>query len=217
MSTDRIIDCISAVQRAILANERDIEALDREIGDGDHFINVRRGCAVAADMRDQLQPLSADEALNQVGLKLLSTIGGASGPLIASFFMAMGKALKGVEALDSRAFATAFSAGVDAIRSRGKADLGEKTMLDVLIPVSRLFDRMAAAGEPLERICGALKDEAHRGMISTRDMVATKGRAHFLGDRAIGHIDPGSKTCQVAIWAICDLFLERERQLQATA
>ncbi len=217
MNTADIIAAVAAIEQAILGAESEIEALDRAIGDGDHFINVRRGCAVISAMGGDLASRSPDEAFTAIGTKLLSTIGGASGPLFASLFLAMGKTLKGKPEPDARDLAAAFTAGVDAIRSRGKADVGEKTMLDVLIPVARLLERLTAAAEPDGAVCAALKDEAHRGMISTRDMIATKGRANFLGDRAIGHIDPGSKTCQVAIWAVCDLVTADAPGLMRTA
>ena len=208
MNTTMIIDSLSAVQRAILANESQIESLDRAIGDGDHFINVRRGCEVLVEMSGQLPPLTPSQALQRIGMKLLGTIGGASGPLISSFFMAMGHALEGIGSPDRRQFALAFGDGVEAIKARGKADVGEKTMLDVLIPVSRLLVRLADEGVPLEEVCVQLKEEATRNMLATRDMVATKGRAYFLGERALGHIDPGCKTCEVAIGAVCDLVLQ---------
>src|SRR5918911_1816199 len=95
MNTALIIDSLGAVQRAILANEEHIESLDRAIGDGDHFINVRRGCEVLVAMAPDLREMAPSLALQKIGLKLLGTIGGASGPLIASFFMAMGKELDG--------------------------------------------------------------------------------------------------------------------------
>ncbi|MDR6858069.1 dihydroxyacetone kinase subunit DhaL [Variovorax guangxiensis] len=208
MKTQHIIEAVEAVQAAILANESQIESLDRAIGDGDHFINVRRGCEVLMGLRGEIAPLPPGEAFGKIGMKLLSTIGGASGPLISSFFIAMGKSLAGIAEPDRVQFAAAFAAGVEAIKSRGKADLGEKTMLDVLIPVSRLLQRLAEQGAPLPALCGQLAAEAHRNMLATRDMTATKGRASFLGERAIGHIDPGSKTCEVAIAAVCDTLKE---------
>jgi dihydroxyacetone kinase-like protein len=207
MTNGPILACIDAIHQSILSHEKDIEALDREIGDGDHYINIRRGITLIQGMRDELGALPANQIFHKIGNKLLTTIGGASGPLIASFFLAMGKALDGRENIDKTAFAAAFETGVEAIKSRGKADLGEKTMLDVLIPVARLLKRMAEAGESPEAILLAAKEEAYRGMMSTRDMVAVRGRAQFLGERALGHIDPGSKTCQVAIWAVCDQLL----------
>jgi dihydroxyacetone kinase-like protein len=202
-----ILDALVAVQRAILANESQIESLDRAIGDGDHFINIRRGCEVLAALSPELQELPPAAALHKIGMKLLGTIGGASGPLIASFFMAMGKELEGDDEPSRRRFAVAFASGVEAIKQRGKADVGEKTMLDVLIPVSRLLLRLVGDGLPLPDLCSRLKEEASRNMLATRDMIASKGRASFLGARALGHIDPGSKTCEVAIAAVCDSLL----------
>jgi dihydroxyacetone kinase-like protein len=199
-----IIDALTAVQRSILANESQIESLDRAIGDGDHFINVRRGCDVVVALSPDLKGMPPGLALHKIGMKLLGTIGGASGPLISSFFMAMGKTLEGSEEPDRRLFAAGFASGVEAIKQRGKADVGEKTMLDVLIPVSRLLLKLAEEDVPLPALCTQLKDEARRNMLATKDMIASKGRASFLGERALGHIDPGCKTCQVAIDAVCD-------------
>src|SRR5438105_55580 len=143
MNTQDIITATEAVRAAILANEAQIESLDRAIGDGDHFINVRRGCEAIAALKPELLPLAPADAFQRIGMKLLSTIGGASGPLIGSFFISMGRELEGVAQPDATQFARALAAGVEAIKSRGKADVGEKTMLDVLIPTSRLLLRLA--------------------------------------------------------------------------
>jgi dihydroxyacetone kinase-like protein len=215
LNTSTILDALAAVQRAILANEAQIESLDRAIGDGDHFINVRRGCEVLVAMTPELAGLPPAAALHRIGTKLLGTIGGASGPLISSFFMAMGHALEGIGSPDRRQFAGAFAHGVEAIKQRGKADVGEKTMLDVLIPVSRLLARLADDRVPLPLLCAQLKDEAHRNMLATRDMIAGKGRASSLGERALGHVDPGSKTCEVAIAAVCDAVMSHETREEA--
>jgi dihydroxyacetone kinase-like protein len=104
--------------------------------------------------------------------------------------------------------AAAFAAGVQAIQQRGKADVGEKTMLDVLIPVARAFTQLSQSGAGRSALLAALKREAEAGMLSTRDMIATKGRAAFLGERAVGHIDPGAKTSQLIICTVCDLALQ---------
>lgn len=209
MNTPMIIDALAAVQLAILDNESQIESLDRAIGDGDHFINVRRGCEVLVAMSPDLRTMPPALALHKIGMKLLGTIGGASGPLISSFFMAMGKALEGQEEPDRRQFAAAFASGVEAIKTRGKADVGEKTMLDVLIPVSRLLLRLADEDTPLAPLCAQLTQEASHNMLATKDMIASKGRASFLGERALGHIDPGCKTCEVAIAAVCASVLRQ--------
>jgi phosphoenolpyruvate---glycerone phosphotransferase subunit DhaL len=209
MKTEFILQAAEAVNTAILANESEIESLDREIGDGDHFINMKRGCATIVGMHDELAGLAPDAALQKIGMKLLSTIGGASGPLIASFFIAMAKTVKDQGAETLPQVATVFAAGVEAIKNRGKADVGEKTMLDVLIPVSQTFSRLAEESVEHATLFASLKREAEKGMLSTRDLIATKGRAAFLGERAIGHIDPGAKTSQVVICTICDLASEQ--------
>jgi len=209
MNTEFILQAAEAVKQAIAANESELESLDRAIGDGDHFINMKRGSMTVVEMKGELAPLTPDAALNKIAMKLLSAIGGASGPLIASFFMAMAKAEKehGTDTLQK--MAAAFAAGVEAIKQRGKSDLGEKTMLDVLIPVSNKFTEMAGLGGNRDAVFQALKNEAEKGMLATKDMVATKGSASFLGERAKGHIDPGAKSAQVIINTICDLAMQK--------
>lgn len=213
MKTEFILASIRAVHDAIIASESEIESLDREIGDGDHFINMKRGCVTLLGMQEALTSLPPEDVLQQIGMKLLSTIGGASGPLIASFFLAMAKTLKtqGAETLPQ--FAMAFFKGVEAIQQRGKAGLGEKTMLDVLIPVSLTFTQLAEQARDPSELFDALKQEAEKGMLATREMIATKGRAAFLGERAVGHIDPGAKSSQVIICTICDLALKNRTNM----
>ena len=205
MKTEFILQAAQAVNDAIKAHEAEIESLDRAIGDGDHYVNICRGITTVLGMREELVPLAPDEALKRIGMKLLSTIGGASGPLIASFFMSMAQAVKAQGGDSLAQIAAAFAEGVEAIKRRGKADVGEKTMLDVLIPVARQFTEMTAQGAERQAVFETLKRTAEQGMQSTRDMVATKGRAAFLGGRAIGHIDAGAKSSQVMIAAVCDL------------
>lgn len=196
----------SAIQQTILEHESELESLDRAIGDGDHYINMKRGAQTIVDMQPELATLAPDAALNKIGMKLLSTIGGASGPLLASFFMGMAKTIKEKDDTSVTTCASAFAAGVDTICQRGKANLGEKTMLDVLIPVANQFTALAAQGAGTKEISTALKQTAEQGMLSTRDLIATKGRAAGLGERAIGHIDPGAKSCQLMIEAVCNLI-----------
>lgn len=203
MKTEHVLAVIDAIFSAITQHESDIESLDRAIGDGDHYINMRRGSEAIVNMKDSLSPLAPAEALNKIGMKLLSTIGGASGPLFASFFLNMSKTLKTNGDSSLLEIAAAFAAGVQAIMQRGKADVGEKTMLDVLVPVSTTFTQMAAKGESTAAICETLCQVASDGLESTRDMIATKGRAAGLGERAIGHLDAGAKSCEVMIHATC--------------
>jgi phosphoenolpyruvate---glycerone phosphotransferase subunit DhaL len=208
LKTSFICKSAIAIRDAILGHEADIESLDRAIGDGDHYINVKRGTEMIAGMVDELKNLPPDEALHKIGMKLLSTIGGAAGPLFASFFMEMAKVVKHNNANNSLEIAAAFAAGVQGIVHRGKAGLGEKTMLDVLIPVSTTFTQSAANGKSAVEICADVKVAADVGLESTRNLIATKGRAAGLGERAIGHLDAGAKSCQVMIHSVCDLILK---------
>lgn len=208
INTKFIITAANAIQSTILANESTLESLDRAIGDGDHYINMKRGANVIVEMQAELAPLTPEDALGKIGLKLLSTIGGASGPLLASFFMSMGKVLKENGDESTLKIAAAFAAGVQAIIQRGKADIGEKTMLDVLIPVSNQFVLLAAQNCDVKLICATLMHTAEQGMLATKDLIATKGRAAGLGERAIGHIDPGAKSCQLMVEAVCGLLLK---------
>jgi len=205
MNSSFILSAAAAIQDAILNHEAELESLDREIGDGDHYINMKRGAQTIADIQPELATLTPDAALQKIGMKLLSTIGGASGPLLASFFMGMAKIIKEKGDTSISTYAQAFAAGVETIRQRGKADLGEKTMLDVLIPVANQFTALAAQNASVKDIALALTKTAEQGMLATKDLIATKGRAAGLGERAIGHIDPGAKSCQVMIEAVCKL------------
>lgn len=209
MKTEFILTAAHAVNQAILANESAIESLDRDIGDGDHYLNIKRGCATVVGMEQELAGLTPDAALQKIGMKLLSAIGGASGPLLASFFMEMAKAVKQKDPQTLEETAQVFAAGVEGVKHRGKADVGEKTMLDVLIPVARTFTTLTQEKTAPADIYKALKQTAEEGVLSTKDMIATKGRAAFLGERAKGHIDAGAKSSQVMISAACDLALER--------
>ena len=209
LKTAFICDSAIAIHKAIIAHEADIEGLDRAIGDGDHYLNVKRGVETIAGMADALKLYPPEEALNKIGMKLLSSIGGAAGPLFASFFMEMASYIKQSKSnnLSMLEIAAAFAAGVQGIVHRGKAGLGEKTMLDVLIPVSTSFT-LSAAGKSVAQICADVKAAADEGLENTRNLVATKGRAAGLGERAIGHLDAGAKSCQVMVHAVCDLLLK---------
>ncbi|MSP86460.1 MAG: dihydroxyacetone kinase subunit L [Methylotenera sp.] len=209
METAFILYAAKEIQQAILTNENTLESLDRAIGDGDHYINMKRGANAIIGIEAELAQLSPEAALNKIGLKLLSTIGGASGPLLASFFISMAKQLPNNNNDHAHLkFVHAFAAGVQAIMQRGKADLGEKTMLDVLIPVSNQWLLLAQQNHDVAFICSSLITTAEQGMLATKDLIASKGRAAGLGERAIGHIDPGAKSCQLMITAVCNLILK---------
>ena len=210
MNSEMIIQILREVQKAYEANASEIEKLDQAIGDGDHVINMRRGMKAILEIEEELGSLKPGEALNKIGMTLLSSIGGAAGPLFASLFMGMAK-VPGSDNIDDRkTVAKMFSSGVELVKQRGKADVGDKTMLDVLIPVSQLFSKLVEEGDlSKNEILQQLMAEAERGMLSTKDIAATKGRASYLGERAKGHIDPGAKSCQLIIFTICNYLMNR--------
>ena len=211
MSSEIIIQILNEVQKAYEANASEIEKLDQAIGDGDHVINMRRGFKSILGIEEELGPLKPGDALNKIGMTLLASIGGAAGPLFASMFMGMAKVSGSDDIDDGKTVAKMFSAGVESVKQRGKADVGDKTMLDVLIPVSNLFSELVETGNlSKNEMLRQLMAEAERGMLSTKDIVATKGRASYLGDRAKGHIDPGAKSCQLIIFTICNYLINRE-------
>jgi dihydroxyacetone kinase-like protein len=211
MNSEMIIQIVREVHKVYEANAPQIEKLDQAIGDGDHVINMRRGIQAILEIDEALVPLKPGEALNKIGMTLLSTIGGAAGPLFASMFMGMAKVPGSDDIHDSKTVAKMFSSGVELVKQRGKADVGDKTMLDVLIPVSNLFSELVEKSDlPKNEILKQLMAEAERGVLSTKDIAATKGRASYLGERAKGHIDPGAKSCQLIIFTICDYLMNRE-------
>ena len=155
------------------------------------------------------------EMLKGAGTHLVMTIGGASGPLYGSLLLAMGKAAADPPA-DIAGIARIFAEGVEAVRKRGKSDAGEKTMLEVLLPVSRRLSA-AAPAESAADLAAALCAIADQGLESTRPMRATKGRASFLGERSIGHLDPGARSSQLLLHAVCDVLVARHQAEKAGA
>jgi len=185
---------IEAVARAVIDHADELTALDSAIGDGDHGANMKRGFeAVLADL-DQLSGKPLPEALKAAGMQLVMKVGGASGPLYGTLLMTIGKTLP--EDADRDALSSSLRAAIEAVKARGKSDFGQKTMLDVLIPVQQAL----AAGEALS----TLPKRAQAAAEATIPMKAIRGRASFLGDRSIGHIDPGARSSALMIRAVAD-------------
>jgi dihydroxyacetone kinase-like protein len=190
---------IVAVAERIIASERELTELDQAIGDGDHGLNMKRGFDAVLGKIDAIAGLPPGEAVKTVGKTLVMTVGGASGPLYGSFFMAIGDAITGGNRLPED-LADIFSAGVNAVSARGRSQAGEKTMLDVLVPVLDALRSDAARPDFAERLRGVASDAAER----TAPLRATKGRASYLGERSIGHVDPGARSSCLMIHAVCD-------------
>ncbi|MFZ2451135.1 MAG: dihydroxyacetone kinase subunit DhaL [Methylovulum miyakonense] len=196
---------IEAVADAINQNADAVTELDQAIGDGDHVVNLQRGIQALMAQRDGLSQLEWAEAWQKIGMILMSTVGGASGSLLGTLFVAMAKAAKG-QPLSLKGFATAFGQGVESVKLRGKSDAGDKTMLDVLVPVAGYLLQVAGNPPAMAEVLEETGKVAIAGMESTRDMLATKGRASYLEERTRGHIDAGAKTSQLVICAICTVL-----------
>jgi phosphoenolpyruvate---glycerone phosphotransferase subunit DhaL len=177
---------------AEVAEHRDeLTELDAAIGDADHGVNMDRGMqAVVAKLdaaADGPGPL-----LKTTGMTLVSTVGGAAGPLYGTLFLDMGKAAGDRAELDVTAWAEALEAGAAGVQRRGKAEAGDKTMLDALLPAVGALWAAAGAGEPLSKALEDAAAAAEQGMLATIPLVARKGRASYLGERSAGHQDPGA-------------------------
>ena len=193
----RMIDRTTA---AIAAHADELTELDQAIGDGDHGINMKRGFEAIAAAAEEITALDLAAALQKAGMTLVMSVGGASGPLYGTLLMATGKALGGSSGGPDE-IAAALAQGVAALAKRGMSEAGEKTMLEVLLPVAEAAQGLVP-GSSLQ----ALRDAADAGLAATKDMKATKGRASFLGDRSIGHLDPGARSAAILVHAICDVL-----------
>lgn len=185
---------IATVADTIAAHADELTALDQAIGDGDHGLNMRRGFEAVRAETATLAEKPLPEALKAIGTRLVMTVGGASGPLFGTLFMSLGKE---IPLEPSRAeFSAALGKAVDAVAARGKSQAGQKTMLDVLYPVQAAV----AAGKSAQEIADVADDAAE----ATKPIKATRGRASFLGDRSIGHVDPGARSVALILRAITE-------------
>jgi dihydroxyacetone kinase-like protein len=204
LQSDTFKSLVKAAAEQVIASAPELTALDQAIGDGDHGANMKRGFEAVLSKLDTIGAQPLDEALKSIGKTLVMTVGGASGPLYGSFFLAAGEALSQDKSLPEN-LADVFGSGVNAVSARGRSHAGEKTMLDVLVPVLETLKTEAARPDLIERIRATASESLER----TAPMQATKGRASFLGARSIGHIDPGAKSSCVMLHAVCSTLEER--------
>lgn len=185
----------------------ELTELDAAIGDADHGENMRRGLTAAVEAIDEAGGAeglgSPDAVLKKVALTLISKVGGASGPLYGTMFLRMATSTAGKDVLDPAAFNEAVEAGVAGIVQRGHAAVGEKTMIDAWVPALEAARR---SGDDLLASATSAAIAAEAGREATRDMVATKGRASYLGTRSVGHIDPGAASSALIIRALHDVI-----------
>jgi dihydroxyacetone kinase-like protein len=194
---------IRAFAAAIAEHEQELTRLDSAIGDADHGANMNRGLKAVLAKLDEGSATGPAALLKQTGMTLVSTVGGASGPLYGTFFLRMATAIGDAETVDQKLFAAALRAGVDGVVARGKAEAGDKTMYDALAPAVDALDA-ALGGENPAGALQAAADAAAAGRDATIPMLARKGRASYLGERSIGHQDPGATSATLLLQAAVD-------------
>ena len=187
---------IQNATQTLVDHLEELTALDQAIGDGDHGLNMKRGAQAIQAKLPELQAMTLNDALKSMGKTCIAVIGGSSGPVFGTLLMTLGKELP--DEASAADIAKALRLGIEALTRLGRAEVGQKTLLDVLDPVQKVL----AAGGPdlLARVAQCAHDSAQ----ATAAMDATRGRSSFLGDRAKGHVDPGSRSMALIIGSICD-------------
>jgi phosphoenolpyruvate---glycerone phosphotransferase subunit DhaL len=196
ITVEALKDWLKEFARLVTDHRDELTALDAAIGDADHGTNMERGMSAVVD---RLSGETVADLCKLAGMQLVSTVGGASGPLYGTFLLRFGSSAGDVTELDASGFAAAMRAGLDGIVARGKAERYDKTMFDALAPAIEALE--AADRVPLGEAIRAAADAADKGRDATIDMVARKGRASYLGERSIGHQDPGATSAALLVHA----------------
>jgi dihydroxyacetone kinase-like protein len=192
MDTAAVTAWVREFARLVVENKDQLTELDSAIGDADHGSNMARGLTAVVKVLDDESPGTPAAVLKRAGMTMVSTVGGASGPLYGTAFLRMASAAGDSETLDGEAFAKVLRAGLDGVIARGKAELGDKTMVDALTPAVDALDAALAADMPLSDALQAAVRAGEEGRDATIPLVARKGRASYLGERSAGHQDPGA-------------------------
>jgi phosphoenolpyruvate---glycerone phosphotransferase subunit DhaL len=197
---------LGAFAAEVTANRNLLTQLDAAIGDADHGINLDRGMTDVITALDVLGAVSPGDLLKTTGMTLVRTVGGASGPLYGTFFLRISAAVGNAEALDPARFAAALRAGVNGVVARGRAQAGDKTMYDALAPACDALDAAVAAGLDLATALQRAAAAAAAGRDATIPMLARKGRASYLGERSVGHQDPGATSSALLVSTLAQVL-----------
>jgi dihydroxyacetone kinase-like protein len=204
MTADVVVACLRRIQTVLHEQRQYLTDLDSAIGDADHGINMDRGFTAVGAKLDAGTPSDVGGVLKLVASTLISTVGGASGPLYGTAFLRASTALTGKEALTVADCVIGLNAAVQGIRDRGKATTGEKTMLDALVPAQEALAAAEAEGLSLTEAFDRAASAAEAGAQATIPLLATKGRASYLGERSVGHQDPGATSSALMLRAVAD-------------
>jgi phosphoenolpyruvate---glycerone phosphotransferase subunit DhaL len=196
---DEVVAWVRAFASDMEANKEYLTQLDAAIGDADHGINMNRGMTAVLGKLDAVGEQDIGALLKTVGMTLVSTVGGAGGPLYGTLFLQMGTALTGKSELGPDDWAAALDAGIKGVQARGKAEPGDKTMIDALLPGLEAFKAATADGASFEDALGRSAAAAEQGMKDTIPLVARKGRASYLGERSAGNQDPGATSSSLLL------------------
>ncbi len=201
---------ITAVSEAIIANKEYLTDLDSAIGDGDHGLNLARGFEAVISKIAEAPVADIGAAMKLIGMTLISKVGGASGPLYGTAFLRAAALSAGKTTLDKEKAAAMFQAAITGIKDRGKASQGEKTMLDALEPALAAFQQELRDGKSLADCLHSACEAAKQGIEFTKTIIATKGRASYLGERSLGHQDPGATSSFIMLEALT-LFYDPQK------
>lgn len=204
MDNKKVIEVLRAIGKAINEQKEFLTELDNVIGDGDHGINMARGFQEVEKKLDTVAEKDIGTILKTVGMTLVSTVGGASGPLYGTAFMKSGQFLAGKESVGLADFIELLKVSVDGIKMRGKSTTGEKTMLDAMVPALEAIEKAAEEGKDAKQALEAGMTAAEQGIEYTKTIIATKGRASYLGERSIGHQDPGATSFTLMLKVVCE-------------
>ena len=195
-------EMIQTIADMVIGSTDELTELDRAIGDADHGVNLERGFNAVLAKIDSISALPIDAALSEVGKTLILSVGGASGPLYGKLFATIGQHLTNADEITKERVVAACEQAISVIKTLGRSDVGHKTMLDVLVPSLDQL-RMANGVSSLRDV----RKRAHEAAVETIPMIARRGRASFLGKRSQGHMDPGARSSELIVAAVCD-FLE---------
>jgi phosphoenolpyruvate---glycerone phosphotransferase subunit DhaL len=203
---ERVVDFVRAFAGVIAENKDHLTELDSAIGDADHGINMNRGMQAALGKLDGISSDDVGNLFKIVGMTLVSTVGGAGGPLYGTLFLQMGMPTAGKPELSPEDWAEALSKGVEGVVMRGKAEIGDKTMVDALIPGRDALRAALEEGASFDEALKRSADAAEEGMKATIPLVARKGRASYLGERSAGHQDPGATSSYLLLRTAADVL-----------
>jgi dihydroxyacetone kinase-like protein len=204
----QVLGWVEAFSSTVAENKEYLTRLDSAIGDADHGINMDRGMTAVQAKLDGLEGDDIGAMLKTVGMTLVSTVGGAGGPLYGTLFLQMGMATAGKTELGPEDWAAALDAAVKGVQMRGKAEPGDKTMVDALIPARDAFSAAVAEGASFEEALTRSAQAAEEGMLATTPLVAKKGRASYLGERSAGHQDPGATSSYLLVKTAADTWAD---------